>query len=514
MLLVGKRVSKRVVPLGCLCVAAASLLPGTQVQAEEVMVMTFNILQGGNSANEVGSTSPLFQQPRHDEIVAAILESGAGIVAIQEDNGGNAILARLQAADASWRRRGSIYARYTIEAVSPQITSSAVSRVWINDSQSVVIHNAHWWPGQGYGPFVAQTRLVNTGSVDEAYVQANSGVYGTPNRNPNDSLSLVQGALNLGEPVFVVGDFNEPSHLDWTENYASNGGADRMVSNPDPDNPLNLAVEWAGSKQLADAGLRDAYRVIFPDEIANPGNTWTPPYDNNTPGRRDYDDQVLDRIDRIEYAGYGVTATAAAVMGENPNATEHGGMSELTPEMIFSGPWPSDHRAVVATFDIPDTALVIGDLNFDGEVTLADWSDVFRPNQGGDFEEMHRYDTYGLGDLDGDLDNDNDDLDQFRSLFDAIHGEGELDAFIHADLNGDGFIGIGDLDIILASWGDAVPAGSAGDVDMDGQVDQADLDLVIDRWGSGSLAGVTVPEPASAMGLGGMMLICMRRGVQ
>lgn len=496
-----------------LCLAAMGLC-ATAALSEEVTVMSFNILQGGNAATEVGSTSPLFQQPRHDEVVAAILESGADIVGVQEDNGGNAILSRLQAVDPSWRRRGSIYARYTIEAVSPEIQSTAVSRVWLSESQSVVVHNAHWWPGQGYGPFVAQSRLLNTGSVTEAYVLANSGVFGTPNRNPDDSLALIQASLDLGEPVIMVGDFNEPSHLDWTENYEHNGGADRIVNNPTPNNPLNLAVEWAGSKLMADAGLRDAYRVVFPDEIANPGNTWTPPYDNSTPGRRDYDDQVLDRIDRIEYGGYGVTVTAAAVMGEDPDAAEHAGNSELTPEIIFSGPWPSDHRAVVATFTVPDVGLVLGDLNFDGAIDLRDWSDAFRPHRGDDFEDMHRFDTYELGDLDGDLDNDNDDLSQFRTLFDAVHGAGELDAFIHADLNDDGFIGIDDLDIILASWGDTIPAGTAGDVDMDGQVDQADLNMVLARWGTGSFANASVPEPASALSLGGLMMLGMRRGAR
>jgi hypothetical protein len=60
----------------------------------------------------------------------------------------------------------------------------------------------------------------------------------------------------------------------WTTDYAS-------VS-------LRFPIRWMGSRLLADAGLRDAYRTAFPDEVRHPGNTWTPSYPENTPGRRPY----------------------------------------------------------------------------------------------------------------------------------------------------------------------------------------------------------------------------------
>jgi endonuclease/exonuclease/phosphatase family metal-dependent hydrolase len=396
-------------------------------------IMTFNILNGGNASNEIGSTSPLFGKPRYDDIAAVILQSGADVVAIQEDNGGAAILSRLQADDASWTRRGEIYSKFPLQPVSDDIQSTQVSRVIISPDQSLVVHNAHWWPGQGYGPFVAQSQLISTGSVTEDYVLSHSGVIGTANRNPADSLALVQPTLTNRESVFVLGDFNEPSHRDWTENYATNGGADRMTSNP-TSTPLTLKVEWQGSKLLADAGFRDAYRKVFTNEIASPGNTWTPPYANGTPGRRNYDDdpttggQVLDRIDRIEYAGIGVKPIDAAVFGENPEAPEHAGKSELTPELVYAGSWPSDHRAVIATFEVPASSHPFGDLNFDGMINSQDWTEQFRPNHGRQFLGMHADDTYAMGDLDGDLDNDIHDFLQFRSVYDVANGKGSFQA--------------------------------------------------------------------------------------
>jgi endonuclease/exonuclease/phosphatase family metal-dependent hydrolase len=140
--------------------------------------------------------------------------------------------------------------------------------------------------------------------------------------------------------VILTGDFNEPSHLDWTQK-AARKGLDRWVKNPTAT-PLRFKIEWKGSKLLARLGLRDAYRTVFPDEVAKPGITWTPPYPKGVPGRRAYEDQVLDRIDMIYFAGPGLKAVDAAVIGE----------SAKTCEIAHKGPWPSDHRAVTATFSL------------------------------------------------------------------------------------------------------------------------------------------------------------------
>lgn len=68
------------------------------------------------------------------------------------------------------------------------------------------------------------------------------------------------------------------------------------------------------------------------------------------------------------------------------------------------------------------------------------------------------------------------------------------------DANYDGFVGVEDLDILLANWGTTVRAGSVleGDLTGDGLVNQDDLNLVLANWGNGNDPG-TVPEPASAL---------------
>ncbi len=81
------------------------------------------------------------------------------------------------------------------------------------------------------------------------------------------------------------------------------------------------------------------------------------------------------------------------------------------------------------------------------------------------------------------------------------------------DLDGDGFVGITDLDVLLANWGDSVPAGSLvdGDASGDGLVGQPDLQIVLDAWGDGTPPSGMVPEPGSIVLLIGATGLCLAR---
>lgn len=67
------------------------------------------------------------------------------------------------------------------------------------------------------------------------------------------------------------------------------------------------------------------------------------------------------------------------------------------------------------------------------------------------------------------------------------------------DLNGDGFVGIGDLNIVLGSWNLNVTPNSTADPTGDGFVGISDLNEVLGFWNAGTppAAGATIPEPAS-----------------
>ena len=85
-------------------------------------------------------------------------------------------------------------------------------------------------------------------------------------------------------------------------------------------------------------------------------------------------------------------------------------------------------------------------------------------------------------------------------------------AGLEGDLDGDGFVGSSDLDIVRGNWGSSVTAGDllSGDPSGDGMVGSADLDIVRANWGATSSAAV--PEPGLiALLLLGLATLSMRR---
>lgn len=121
------------------------------------------------------------------------------------------------------------------------------------------------------------------------------------------------------DAIFIFGDLNEPSFRDWTVRAADAG------LHP-------MAVRYPATASIEAAGFTDAYRAVFADEVVKPGLTWTPMGDPDDPGDHH------DRVDYIFVGGPSLKLVAAAVVGESPANAD-----------IVVRPWPSDHRAVVAT---------------------------------------------------------------------------------------------------------------------------------------------------------------------
>ncbi len=105
-------------------------------------------------------------------------------------------------------------------------------------------------------------------------------------------------------------------------------------------------------------------------------------------------------------------------------------------------------------------------------------------------------------------------LDEVRFYRGVLHAC-ELDAILAGreplpgDLDGDGFVGSADLDVIRVNWGADVLPGEfrRGDADGDGTVGGADLDVVRSAWGQGTPPS-PVPEPAL---FGGIVSLCVFR---
>lgn len=70
------------------------------------------------------------------------------------------------------------------------------------------------------------------------------------------------------------------------------------------------------------------------------------------------------------------------------------------------------------------------------------------------------------------------------------------------DLDGDGFVGIQDLNTVMASWNQSVPPTHAADPTGDGFVGIEDLNEVLSFWNAGTpppASQASVPEPASTL---------------
>ena len=133
-------------------------------------------------------------------------------------------------------------------------------------------------------------------------------------------LRQIRSISDKQAPVFVLGDFNEPSHLDWTARAAKAGR-----------HPIK--VEYPHSLAMTQAGFADAYRMIYPDEMKNPGYTWSSFYKFDDPTTHH------DRIDFVYFKGKGIKLNEVKIVGENRKDAD-----------IVISPYPSDHRAVVADF--------------------------------------------------------------------------------------------------------------------------------------------------------------------
>ena len=131
----------------------------------------------------------------------------------------------------------------------------------------------------------------------------------------------MQKLAEQGYPVFLTGDFNEPSSLDYAE--------ETIGTRPGITEP----VPWPVSETLFGIGLRDTFREIHPDPIEDPGNTWGKP-DELKSG-------AGDRIDYV-YAGGPSTTVSSELIGAPGDPYVDRGFS----------PWTSDHHAVLSSFEV------------------------------------------------------------------------------------------------------------------------------------------------------------------
>ena len=232
---------------------------GDQV-VEKLKVMSFNVLY----STSVAST------------IKAIEQSGADIIGLQEASDERIeecakALGFYQVAFAKTASNGSdsdtgILSRYTITE-----TFRDGVMVRLPSGQQLAVFSVH------LSPYPYEPYDFRDGKIEES-AQAEKQAGDTRIPEIRGTYQHIEELLEQGMPVFLTGDFNEPSHLDWTTRAAK------------ADMHFQKVVSWPCSMAATEIGLTDSFREFAENEIKQPGITWT---------TRESDNEVYDRIDFV-----------------------------------------------------------------------------------------------------------------------------------------------------------------------------------------------------------------------
>lgn len=264
--------------------------------------------------------------------IRSIIESGADVIGTQEtvDNasGANAYRVETIAEELGWYYSptgagdSGIASRYPITATyAAGVGKGARIRLCSEPLREVVIFNTHL-DYQRYGPYEAKRPGSTNASVlaEELASQRDEQIAAVL-----QGMSTHLSAANT-VPVFLTGDFNCPSHLDWT---AANSSAH-----------YGKVVAWPVTVSVAEAGLSDSFRQIHPDPASQAGITWSPLYSSPQ--------EPQDRIDFVFHKGSAATPVAASIFTNGVESGGHAYGDDV--RATRANTWPSDHAAVVVDF--------------------------------------------------------------------------------------------------------------------------------------------------------------------
>lgn len=275
---------------------------------DELKVMSFNIWVGGGKS--IDATGKVFA------------ESKADIIGVQESTRNDKNIAVQLADSLGWH--SYVYGQSTaIISKYPIVDTSANKygvKIKIDDTHFVWMFNIHlmYCP---YEPYQLNGIEYCGGPILQTAEEAVASATATRSKEVESNIADILEVRKEGFPIFLTGDFNEPSCLDWTAKAVEAG-------------LCKMAVEWPSTKAfLNEGGMKDSYRMSYPDEVKNPGHTWTP-----LPEATAYK-EVLDRIDFVLFSGEKVELKNSIIVGEKSSKSDMG----------FND-YPSDHRAVMSTF--------------------------------------------------------------------------------------------------------------------------------------------------------------------
>ncbi len=289
--------------------------------ADTLRVLTWNVLRGGNNV-----------QQGAEKALAVIQAVAPDLVLLQESydiDGDRPTLGRWLAEQLGWNAYQGESTHLCV-LTSLELETTFFHDAWhgvgakLQDAQGRELLAYSIWID--YRAYITAELRDNPAITDEELLAAESE---RSSRLPETEALLQflqeQGHLSANIPLLVGGDWNTPSHLDWTTDTARVFKHRRALPLP-----VSLAVHKTG--------LDDTFRMVHVNPVQRPGITWSPMYRTVADGK----DQGFERIDRVYLknpsTGWRLQPTAARVL---PEVWEDDAIPAAERE------FPSDHGAVL-----------------------------------------------------------------------------------------------------------------------------------------------------------------------
>lgn len=316
-----KKTGRTIIALAMLFAIGPGVVGSLHAQAEasSVRVMSYNVFRGGTQRGQALS-----------QTVKVIQETKADVVGIQETRSPGGDNAEKLAQLLGWNLHVAPGHQCILTRHEIVERHDGGIKIKLPSGNEAYVFNLHL-PSNPYQPYqLLGIRPTWHKHRDTPFIKTEAEAIASAKEARGGEVSgLLRQIRSLPDketPVFVVGDFNEPSHLDWTERAAQSGR-----------HPIKVA--YPTSLEMTKAGFADAWRTIHPDEMERPGYTWSPLYKADDPKTHH------DRIDFVYFRGRNIALTDVKVVGENNEYAD-----------LVVTPYPSDHRAVFATFTLANPA--------------------------------------------------------------------------------------------------------------------------------------------------------------
>ena len=267
-------------------------------KVKKLRVMAWNIWHGGKRSGTVSGVQ---------ETIDVIKASGADVICMQETYGSGPVIADHLGYYFYLRSSNiSVMSRYPIEESCSLFDPFRLGGVKVAPNKGQAFNVFSLWIH--YLPAWRNDSRAE-GASAEALVK---GEWGTRAKELKTILERAKDLIGQADktPLVIAGDFNSPSHLDWTEKTKKwhNG----------------LAVTWPVSKQMEEHGFTDTFRSLTPNLLHfDKEKNW-----------RGGAEKLSWRIDYIFSKGKKLQAERSTMWNQ------------------FHASWPSDHPLVITEFSV------------------------------------------------------------------------------------------------------------------------------------------------------------------